>query len=121
MRTILDLVAVFTASAAHFVSGFTLVGIGRLYIRVFSESEMELPMISKASAGYTATVVPIMIGVVLGLATLAGLGMVLRSEKTRWLLPFLLTLSFVILILHILFVWIGATLPLLRISSTMSE
>lgn len=119
MRTIPDLLAIFTVSVVHIISGITLITIGRVHSRLFSEMDMELPLISKASAAYTATVAPIVVGLILGLTTLVGLGLVLRSERLRWLLPSLLSLSFVVAFLHIMFVSFGVTLPLVRITHTM--
>ncbi len=121
IRKLLDLIAVLAASIAHFVSGITIVNIGRVHFRLFSEMDMELPLISKLSASYTATAAPIIAGVALALVTLVGLGLVLRSEKRRWMLPFLLALSFVAVIMHIVFVSFGVTLPLMRITYTMGQ
>jgi hypothetical protein len=121
IRKLLDLIAVLAASIAHFVSGITIVNIGRVHSRLFSEMDMELPLISKLSASYTASAAPIITGVALSLVTLVGLGLVLRPEKRRWMLPFLLALSFVAVIMHIAFMSFGVTLPLMRITYTMGQ
>lgn len=121
IRKLLDLITILTASIAHFVSGITIVNIGRVHSRLFSEMDMELPLISKLSASYTATAAPIIAGAALALATLVGLGLVLRSERLRWMFPFLLALSFVVVILHIVFVSFGVTLPLMRITYSIGQ
>ena len=121
MRATLDLLAILAASVAHFISGITLVNIGRVHTRLFSGMDMELPLISKAATAYTATAAPIVTGLALGLGTLVGLGLVFRSEKSRWLLPFLLTLSFIAVLLHIMFVSFGVTLPLVGGIHTMEQ
>ena len=121
MKCVLNLLAVIAASIVHLISGPTLINIGRVHTRLFTEMEMELPLISKASAAYTGTIVPMIVGLILGVATLLGLGFVYRSERIRWLLPVMISISFVVAILHIMFVSFGATLPLVRITSTMGH
>ncbi|YCM46468.1 hypothetical protein V2O64_10605 [Verrucomicrobiaceae bacterium 227] len=121
IRKLPDLLAVIAASIAHLVSGITTINIGRVHTRLFSETDMELPMITRAVVSYTATSAPVIVGVALGLATLLGLGLVLRSEKTRWIFPFLLALSFVTVIFHLIFVSFGMSLPLTRIADTMGQ
>lgn len=121
MKATLDVLAILAAAIVNLVAGVTLINIGRVHTRLFSEMDMALPIISRASAAYTATVAPIIVGVILGIATLAGLGLVFRSERLRWLLPFLLSVSFIVAILHIMFVLFGVTLPLVRITYTMGQ
>ena len=121
MKATLDVLAILAAAIVNFVAGVTLIHIGRVHTRLFSGMDMELPMISKAAAAYTATVAPMIVGSILGVATLAGLGFVFRSEKLRWLLPFLLSVSFLVAILHIMFVAFGVTLPLVRVAYTMGQ
>lgn len=121
MRATFDLLSILAASVAHFVSGVALAYIGRFHIRVYSGMEMELPLISEAAVSYTATSAPIITGLVVGLGGLAGMLLVFRSGKYRWLLPLLLTLSFVAAILHIMFVTFGVTLPLVPMIHTMNQ
>ena len=121
MKATLDVFAILAAAIVNLVAGVTLINIGRVHTRLFSEMDMELPLISKASTAYTATVAPIAVGVIFGIVTLAALGFVFRSERLRWLLPFLLSVSFIVAILHIMFVSFGVTLPLTRITHTMGE
>jgi uncharacterized membrane protein len=121
MKATLDVLAILAASIVNLVAGVTITNIGRVHTRLFSEMDMELPLISKASAAYTATVAPIIVGLILGIATLAGLGFIFRSERLRWMLPFLLSISFIVAILHIMFVSFGVTLPLVRITYTMGQ
>jgi hypothetical protein len=121
MKKILDIVAISIASIAHLTTGVFLASIGRAFTRMFSEVDMELPLISKVSVGYTAMVSPILVGIALCLATLVGLVLVSRSEKIRWLLPFLLTISFVVVILHLMFVSFGVMLPLMHMVSMMNQ
>jgi hypothetical protein len=112
-RKLTDLIAIVAASIAHLVSGITTMNIGRVYTPLFAETDSILPMITRAAIGYTATSAPIIVGVALGLATLLGLGLVLRSEKMHSIFPFLLALSFVAVILQLVFVPLGIALPLM--------
>jgi len=121
MKATLDVLAIIAASIVNLVAGVTITNIGRVHTRLFSEMDMELPLISKTSAAYTATVAPIIVGLILGIATLAGLGFIFRSERLRWMLPFLLSISFIVAILHIMFVSFGVTLPLVRNTYTMGQ
>ena len=90
-------------------------------MRLFSEMDMELPMISKASMAYTTTAAPIVVGLLLGLVTLAGLVLINRSERLRGLLPFLLSVSFIVVILQIVFVSFGVSLPLVKMAEAMAQ
>ena len=121
MKPILDYISIFAASIANIISGFSLIAIGRAHARMFFETDSELPLISNASIAYTSTFAPILVGLIVGVATLAGLVFVRRSDRFRSLLPFLLTISFIFVILHIMFVAFGAALPLFRITYSMSE
>lgn len=121
MRTLFDILAIIAASVVHLISGPALINIGRVHTHLFSGMEMDLPLISRATVSYTATFFPIIVGLVLGVTTLLGFGVVYRNERIRWLLPFLLTVSFVVAILHIMFVSFGVTLPLVRITYSMGQ
>ena len=46
--------------------------------------------------------------------------MAFRSERTRWLLPFLLTISFVAVILHLTSILFGVTSPLVKMVDMMN-
>ena len=120
MKKLLDLLAITVASIAHLITGVFLVNIGRIFTRMYSDTDMQLPLLSKASVTYTATAAPIMVGLGLCLATLVGLGMAFRSERTRWLLPFLLTISFVAVILHLTSILFGVTSPLVKMVDMMN-
>ena len=121
MKATLDVVAILAASIVNLVAGTTQLTIGRVHARMFSEMDMELPLISRATVAYTSTAAPVIVGLILGMAILAGLSFVFRSERLRWLLPFLLSLSFIVAFLHIMFVSFGVTLPLVRITHTMGQ
>ena len=121
MKATLDVFAILAAAIVNLIAGVTLINIGRVHTRLFSEMDMELPLISKVSTAYTATAAPITVGVIFSIVTLAVLGFVFRSERLRWLLPFLLSVSFIVAILHIMFVSFGVTLPLTRITHTMGQ
>ena len=82
---------------------------------------MDLPVMTSAAAGYTTTDAPIFVGFTVGFVTLAGLVFVRRTERLQWMLPILLSLSFVFVILHVMFVALAGALPLLRITYTMTQ
>lgn len=121
MKTFLNVLAVLTAAVVNMVSGTAVMTVGRVHALAISDKDSELPLISQASTAYTATNAPMLVGMFLGVATLVGLSLVIRSKRFHWLLPFLLALSFVVATLHLMFVVFGVTIPLVRIISTMSE
>jgi hypothetical protein len=121
MRPLLDYISIFAASSVNIVSGFSLTYIGRAHTRLFSEMAIDLPVLSSAAVGYTATNAPVFVGFAVGLVTLVGLILIRRIERLRWMLPILLSLSFVFVVLHIIFVALASSLPLLRITYTMTQ
>lgn len=64
---------------------------------------------------------PIAVGVLLGLITLVGIGYAARSERGVEYWPILLTVSFVLAIMHIVIVWYGTSMPLFRMSFELSQ
>lgn len=121
MKTLPNLLAIIAASATHVLSGFFLTSFGRVNTRIFSETDMELPHISKALAAYTSTVAPIIVGLLLGFVTLTVLVLINRSEHLRYLLSFLISVSFVVVLLQIAFVSFGLSLPLVRMVEMMAQ
>jgi hypothetical protein len=122
MKTALNIATVLVASLANIFSGFILVAVGRSHARLFSEQlNSELPVITQLSVAYTASIAPIVLGILLGLVTLVGLTLILRSEKMRWSFPHLLSLSFLAVILNLMFVAFAVSVPLFRITYSMSE
>ena len=121
MNPILTAIAILAATVVHIISGSALISIGRSHASLFKEADCELPLISELSTNYTATTAPIIVGLLLGMMTLLGLGLVFRFQTFHWLLPLLLSLSFVTAILHIMFVVFGITVPLLPVTPTMSQ
>jgi hypothetical protein len=121
MRPFLDYMSIITASGANIISGFTLVYIGRVHARLFAEMAIDLPVLTSSAVGYTRSNAPIFVGFTVGIVTLAGLIYVRRSERLRWMLPTLLSLSFAFLILHCMFVALSVSIPLMRITYTMTQ
>ena len=119
MKTTFDALAILAAGTVHILSGFVLVYIGRMHAIHFESIDAELPLITQVCFSYTLTLFPILMGLLLGLATLLGLGLSLRVEKVRDLLPFLLSISFVVGVLHIVFVLFAVSIPLVRVMSHM--
>lgn len=121
MRNSLNILSILAASFAHPIAGVFVTGMGQAHAQFFMELNVKLSVVSQAAVLYAQAGAPVAVGIVLGFATLVGLGLVLRSEKHRWLLPFLLSISFVLAILHITFVWFGVNVPLLNMVPTMGE
>jgi hypothetical protein len=121
MKPFLDYISIFAASIANIIAGFGIIYIGRAHTRLFSELAVELPVLSKAAVTYTSTNAPVIVGIAVGFVTLAGLILVRRNESQRWMLPILLSLSFVFTIIHLLFVAFAGALPLLRITYIMTQ
>ena len=121
MKPILTAIAILAVTVVHIISGSALISIGRSHASLFKEADCKLPLISELSTNYTATTAPIIVGLLLGMMTVLGLGLVFRPQTFHWLLPFLLSLSFVTVILHIMFVVFGITVPLLPVTPTMSQ
>lgn len=121
MRNSLNILSILAASFVHPIAGVFVSGMGQAHAQFFMELNVKLSVVSQAAVPYAASGAPVAVGLVLGLATLVGLSLVFRSEKHRWLLPFLLSVSFVLVILHITFVWIGVNVPLLNMVPTMGE
>jgi tetrahydromethanopterin S-methyltransferase subunit C len=123
MKKILNTIAILTASIANIISGYVAVTVGRTHTRLFSEyfTDMELPVISQASVNYTATSAPIILGFIIGIGTLLGLSLILRSERKQWLFPCWLSLSFLTAFLQILIIAIAVSVPFSRITYIMSE
>jgi hypothetical protein len=123
MKTILNTITILTASLANIISGYVAVTVGRTHTRLFLEqyTDMELPLISQASVNYTATNSPIIMGFIIGIGTLVGLSLILRSERKQWLFASFLCLSFLTAFLQILIVALAVSVPFFRITYTMSE
>ena len=121
MKKIFTALAILSATVVHVISGSALASIGRIHAFQFAGTDSELPLISELAFNYTATGAPLIIGLFLAAATLVGLGLIFRSSRFQWLLPFLLSISFVTAIVHIMLVVFGVTIPLLRTMAIMSE
>lgn len=121
MGNSLKILSILAASYAHPIAGVFVSGMGQAHAKFFVELNVKLSVVSQAAVPYAEPGAPVAVGLVLGLATLVGLGLIFRSEKHRWLLPFLLSVSFILVILHIAFVWLGVNVPLLHMVLTMRE
>jgi len=121
MRKSLNILSILAASFTHLIAGIFVSGMGQAHAQFFMELNVKLSVVSQAAVLYAESGAPVAVGLVLGLVTLVGLCLVLRSEKHRWLLPFLLSISFVLVIIHINFVWFGVNTPLLKMVQALGE
>ena len=125
MKKVADIFAILTATTLHGISGYLLIAIGRSHTRLFAElmrfDAAYLSFPTNAATAYTSTNAPIILGFLLAAATLFGLGFVIRSERSRWSFPFLLSVSFAAAIIPIIFVGYGVSRPFFNITYSMSE
>ena len=115
MKTALNYLSIVAVSIAHGIVGVSAMWYGRTHAALFLDTEMELPVISQVILAYTASPLPVVIGIGMALASLLGLILAARSPKWCGLLPFLLTLSLVSALLHLATVSFASNLPLVKL------
>lgn len=124
MKIVFNIIPTAAAVIVNFMAGGYAVQIGGTHARLYANmviKEEDLPALTRMVLSYTSSAAPVFVGVLLGLGSLIGLSCARRSEKYKWLTPFLLTISFVAAILHLISVIQGVTLPLFRITYSMGN
>jgi type II secretory pathway component PulF len=121
MKALFNTIAILSVGVAHILIGILVSFIGRVHASLFEPMEMSLPLISQAAINYTASTWPLYLGVAVGVGSVVSLYAISRSETARWMLPFLLSVSFVAALLHLSFVAYAVALPSEKILSSMSE
>ncbi|MDC0325535.1 hypothetical protein OAM01_02140 [bacterium] len=119
MNKSLNILAVLAAAMAHFFVALAAVGIGRAHKSMFAELDVVLPALSRIVIPYIQGIWPLAIGGILGLLTLVGIGYAAVSKERVAYVPVLLAISFVLVIIHLVMVWYGTSLPLFRIIDSL--
>ena len=115
MNKALNTLAVLAAAMAHFFVGLAAVGIGRAHESMFAELDIVLPTLSRFVIPYIQGIWPLAVGGILGLLTLVGIRYAAVSKERVAYVPVLLAISFLLVIIHLVVVWYGTSLPLFRV------
>ncbi len=121
MKTAITAVVAASLFAVHVVTGILAISIGEAYRSRCAEMEgVALPTLTKLVFSYTDTILPVVIGGVVGLATAALAGMAMRSDAGSRYGLLLIVVSFGLTLFHAFIVWIGAALPVSAAMLAMS-
>ena len=121
MKNRFNTIAILAASASHILTASLVTYIGRTLAAHFNDVGGELSVVSQVTVNYSSAALPMLVGVIFGAITLVGLLLVNRSEKLRWLLPFLLTVSFLFVILQLAVASLAIAVPFANMIPSMSE
>jgi len=121
MNKALNTLAIALATMAHLFAGSAIVAIGRAHMQMLGGFDAALPLISRFVIPYIQGPWPLVVGGVLGLLTLVGIGFAARSERGVGYLPILLSISYLLVVLHVVVVWCGTSMPLFRIMHGVSQ
>ena len=101
-----------TVLAVQVIVGFLVVSMGQVYrSRLANLTSTEIPSFTKLVFNHTSGILPIVIGVIIGVASAVLLVFAMREDRNRGYIPILLCLFFAIAIIHTVTVWLGASLP----------
>lgn len=111
MKTALNFLAILMAAVANILTGHLIAHIGKVQTAHWMKQDCELPRLTTLCLSYATSPVAVAFGWFFGVMTMVGLSALLRSENGRSSFLWLLSLSFVVVIVQLMAFAFGMALP----------
>jgi len=119
-RDVLNWSAVLLVGVVHVMVVYPIKAFGSSHESLWAYmGHSDLPRATYWAIHYSTSSIPHVVGGVLAVLSITGLGYVMVGGNGRHHLPFLVSMAWVAVLMHVLAVWAGVSLPFARMMFTM--